>query len=223
MVAVDEMMVAFKRRHKLKCYIPQKPTKWGYKLWTMAGVSGYVCNFEIVVENDAESPPTRESVISSGVGESGYVVLKLADNLAEEKHKKFFDNYFASPELHVRLKEKKYIIFTLRVIRSRHCPFSSENNLKKKCRGAIEEVIGLNDGIVVCVWYDNKRLVTMSNYLGKNPVSECSRYDRSRKIKIKLPRPAVVQVYYKFMGGVDKTDMLISLYKTKCKTKKWYH
>ena len=68
MVAVDEMMVAFKGRHKLKCYIPQKPTKWGYKLWTMAGVSGYVYNFEIVGENDAESPPTGESVISSGVG-----------------------------------------------------------------------------------------------------------------------------------------------------------
>ena len=63
----------------------------------------------------------------------------------------------------------------------------------------------------------------MSNYFGKNPVSECGRYNRSPKKKIKLPCLAVVQVYIKFMGGLDKADILISLHKTKCKTKKWYH
>lgn len=63
----------------------------------------------------------------------------------------------------------------------------------------------------------------MSNYFGKNPVSECGRYNRSPKKKIKLPCLAVVQVYIKFMGGLDKADILISLHKAKCKTKKWYH
>ena len=53
----------------------------------------------------------------------------------------------------------------------------------------------------------------MSNYLRQNPVSECDWYDQSQKKKIKLPHPAVVQVYNKFMGGVDKVHMLISLYK----------
>ena len=44
--------------------------------------------------------------------------------------------------------------------------------------------------------------------------------DHKRK-KIKLPRPAaVVQVYNKFMKGVDKADLLISLYKTKIQHKK---
>ena len=97
--------------------------------------------------------------------------------------------------------------------------------MKKNSRGAIEEVIGINNGIVVCAWYDNKRAVTMSNYFGKNPVSECGRYNRSPKKKIKLPCLAVVQVYIKFMGGLDEADILISLHKTKCKTKKkkWYH
>ena len=60
----------------------------------------------------------------------------------------------------------------------------------------------------------------MSNYFGKKPVSECGRYNRSPKKKIKLPCLAVVQVYIKFMGGLDEADILISLHKTKCKTKK---
>ena len=32
MVAVDKMIVALKSRHKLKNYMPQNPTNWGYKL-----------------------------------------------------------------------------------------------------------------------------------------------------------------------------------------------
>ena len=110
MVAVDEMMVAFKGRHKLKCFMSQKQTKWGYKLWSLAGVSGYVYNFAMVGENGAKVPPPGEPVVN-GVGESGYVVLRLADNLTNKKPKKFFDNYFASPELHVCLKEKIIILF----------------------------------------------------------------------------------------------------------------
>ena len=41
------MMIAFKCRHALKVYMPNKPTKWGYKLWCRAGVSGYVYAFEV--------------------------------------------------------------------------------------------------------------------------------------------------------------------------------
>ena len=95
--------------------------------------------------------------------------------------------------------------------------------MKKKGRGAIEEVVDINNDIVVCACHDNKRVVTVSNYLGQNPVSECDGYSQSQKKKIKLPHLTIVQVYNRFMGGVDKADMLISLYKTKCKTKKWYH
>ena len=70
MVAVDEMMIAFKGRHRLKCYMPQKPTKWGYKLWSLAGVSGYVYNFEVVGENGTKGPPAGEQIIE-GIGETG--------------------------------------------------------------------------------------------------------------------------------------------------------
>ena len=31
-----------------------------------------------------------------------------------------------------------------------------------------------------------------------------------------------VALYNRFMGGVGKTDMLMALYKSKCKTSKWY-
>ncbi|XP_066933930.1 uncharacterized protein [Clytia hemisphaerica] len=45
--AVDEQMVPFKGHHGAKMYMPKKPVKWGYKIWSRAGVSGYVYEFEV--------------------------------------------------------------------------------------------------------------------------------------------------------------------------------
>lgn len=79
MLAVDEMMVAFKGRHQLKVYMPAKPMQWGY-IWAMAGVSGYVYNFEIVGENGKKGAPAGEAMVK-GIGESGYVVARLTEIL----------------------------------------------------------------------------------------------------------------------------------------------
>lgn len=42
-LTVDEAMVAFNGRHFLKQYVPSKPTKWGFKVWSLAdATNGYV-------------------------------------------------------------------------------------------------------------------------------------------------------------------------------------
>ena len=48
------------------------------------------------------------------------------------------------------------------------------------------------------------------------------RYDRKNHQKVTVARPAVVQIYNSYMGGVDKADMLLSLYHTKYRSRKWY-
>ena len=52
-----------------------------------------VYKFEIVVENGVTVPPRGERRIS-GVGESFYVVLKLAENLDQGLHNFFFFYFF---------------------------------------------------------------------------------------------------------------------------------
>ena len=95
MAAVDEMMVAFKGRHKLKVYMQAKPAKWEYKIWSLAGVSGYDYNSEIVGEHDRKGAPVGEKAVK-GIGESWYVVARLSQSLDRGKYKVNFDNYFAS-------------------------------------------------------------------------------------------------------------------------------
>ena len=158
------------------------------------------------------------------IGESGYVVLRMAHKLEPGKHKLFFDNFFSSPELLLQLKrDKVFAVGTLRLNRSRKCPLTSEKDMKKMGRGSIEEVVDDSKQLVVCSWFDHKRVLTISNFVGKNDVGQCNRYDRKEKKQIAVDRPKCIEIYNKFMGRVDKADMLLALYKSKCKTRKWYH
>ena len=44
-LCIDEQMVLFKGRSKLKQYNPQKPKKWGYKLDVLTSPEGLIFNF----------------------------------------------------------------------------------------------------------------------------------------------------------------------------------
>ncbi|KAH8028972.1 hypothetical protein HPB51_021674 [Rhipicephalus microplus] len=66
-LAVDEMIVPFKGRHSLKVYMNKKPRKWGYKVWTLAGRSGYVYKIELYGDNLVIDPTD----LSNDIGESG--------------------------------------------------------------------------------------------------------------------------------------------------------
>ena len=57
-------------------------------------------------------------------------------------------------------------------------------------------------------------MLTISNFIGKDPLDEANRYNRKNRQVVQVPRPASIATYNKFMGGVDKCDMLLSLYRT---------
>jgi hypothetical protein len=87
-LTVDEAMVGFKGRSELKQYIPQKPTKWGYKVWCL--VSGnYLLNFEIFEGRSA----------SSVVRSPSDIVLSLTSPYQHRGHIVYLDRYFTSPHL----------------------------------------------------------------------------------------------------------------------------
>ena len=86
----------------------------------------------------------------------------------------------------------------------------------------MEEVVDTEKEIVTCAWFDNRQVMTVSNFAGVDPTNECKRFDRKKKEIVTVPQPHVVAIYNRFMGGVDKANILLALYKTKCKTSKWY-
>ena len=81
--------------------------------------------------------------------------------------------------------------------------------MKKQGRGAVTEVVDTEQKAVVCAWY-NGRVLTISNFARIVPIDECNHCDRAQKM-LAVVRPASVALCNRFMGGVDKTDMLLAL------------
>jgi hypothetical protein len=96
-LTIDEMMVRYKGTYSpIRQYMPNKPQKWGLKIWCLAdAVSKYVYNFsvycgKIITGNTAEMAPR----IHGGLAHN--VVMGLMEGLENKGHVVVVDNYFSS-------------------------------------------------------------------------------------------------------------------------------
>ena len=69
---------------------------------------------------------------------------------------------------------------------------------------------------------DNKAVLAGSNYVGIKPLGAIKCWDKTSNSYKDIPCPKIVLAYNKNTGGVALADMLISLYRIKMKTKRWY-
>jgi len=90
--SIDEGMIAFKGRSKLKQYMPLKPVKRGYKAWLRCdSKTGYAYQFEIYTGKSSDN------VTEVGLGSR--VVNKLTQCLSNQDIHVAFDNFFTSFQL----------------------------------------------------------------------------------------------------------------------------
>jgi len=123
----------------------------------------------------------------------------------------------------VALKRSGYLATaTLRSDRTKKCPLPTEKDIKKRGRGSHAFRTDANSGITITKWYDNKCVQLISNHCDPKKTTMIKRWDRSSRTYIEISCPTVVQDYNQSIGGVDLADMLISLYRTSFKTKRWY-
>ena len=164
------------------------------------GISGYTYQFEVLGGKGSSGQPADCKPLQTR-GESEFVVLRMRNGLVTGKRRVFFDNIFSSPELIKYLLSKGiYGVATLRANRSRSCPVPAEKDMKKQGRGAMTEVVDTEQKVVVYAWYDNRRALTISNFVGIIPIDECNRYYRAQKKMLKVARPASVALYNDLWG-----------------------
>jgi hypothetical protein len=86
-----ERMVKSKARCHFIQYMRNKPTKWGFKLWVLADMTGYTVDFNIYTGNSEER---------SESGLSHDVVVRLIDPLlAFQGYQLYINNFYSSPVL----------------------------------------------------------------------------------------------------------------------------
>ncbi|MEI6864815.1 transposase [Flavicella sp.] len=215
--AIDEQIIPTKAHSALKQYNPMKPHKWGYKVISRAGASGFIYDFLIYTGKGCIED-------SENIGVSSAYVIKLSEDVPRNKnYKLFFDNWFSSLPLVEALNDRGILcLSTVRSNRLKGIKLKEEKYLKKEGRGSYDFSVEQNSQTIAIKWYDNKAVHLLSNYAGIEPTDVCKRWDRKRNQRIEVTRPLAVKEYNKFMGGVDLSDMLIELYRIDFKSKKWY-
>lgn len=73
-LSIDEQMCATKVAHFLKQYLPNKPHKWGFKLYVLCNLHGFAYKFEVYAGQNLTDKPENEP----DLGPTSNVVLRLA-------------------------------------------------------------------------------------------------------------------------------------------------
>lgn len=159
----------------MKQYLPKKLYKWGFKMFTRAGVSGIIYDFAMYV-GEGTCP-------SYGLGISSDIVLHLSKTIPENQNfKLFFDNWFTSVSLMIALKQRGILaVGTIRANRIKNCELKSEKELQKYGRGSSDLKFENVHNLIMCRWYDNKIEQLISNYIGENPMNTCNRWCQKEK------------------------------------------
>lgn len=215
--SIDEIMIPFKKRSSLKQYIKNKPHKWGIKVFSRAGISGIVYDFEIYVGKGT----TRES---TDLGISGDIVIRLAQHIPQNKNYKVYtDNFFSSYYLFEKMKQKGILATgTVRLNRLKGLKMLDDNSLKQQGRGSFDFYTENHNNIIAVKWYDNKSVSLILSFIGVHPVEQVNRWSLSQKKYVTVDRPQIVKNYNLHMGGVDLNDMLVALYRTNIGVKRYY-
>lgn len=227
-LCVDEQMCSTKARHHLRQYMPNKPHKWGVKLFVLCNSFGYAYRFEVY--NGA-----GDNVIlpdCPDLGASANVVVRLTQTVPDfQHHIVYFDNFYTSVPLLVYLRSRGiYSLGTVRAKRVPNCKLPLDKELKDEPRGYSCEFTANAHGVDISSvsWKDNKIVRLLSTYVGVKPFArtatvpqhpaKAARYDRKQKKYLEVDCPQIIREYNAHMGGVDLMDGLMGRYHIRTKT-----
>ncbi|XP_050509345.1 piggyBac transposable element-derived protein 4-like [Diabrotica virgifera virgifera] len=208
-LCIDESLLLFKGRLFFKQYIPSKRHRFGVKFFVLCdAVTGYILDFVVYT-----GATTDLQTNNCNLGKSGDVVLTLLARYLDKGHTLYCDNWYTSPSLFVWLYNRATnACGTVRKNR-KYMPQMAE----KLQRG---EWSFRSDDKLLSLKYCDKREVYMLTSLHNNTGMETGKKDRLTGRTI--VKPQCIVAYNKFMGAVDKTDMLLSSVECVRKTAKWY-
>ena len=234
-ISVDEAMIPFKGKLTIKVRMPDKPVKFGVKLFMLCdSKTGYCKNFTMYAgKNDREV---------GNVGKTGAVVMELVEDLFHSNHHLYMDNFYTSPILFKLLKERGILAAGTARPRKNY-PSEELKREKLSKRGEVAWLSWFNS--LALRWKDRKDVYFLSTIHAPPDVpvwvgldsSEDSGSDGERAqsqevvqrrekvngrwVTKKIYRPEIVKDYNTYMGGVDLCDQMTSLNKAK-KQKRWY-
>ena len=207
-LVIDESMVPFRGRVKIRQYVPGKAHKYGLKLYKVCTPEAYTWNFEV---------HTGEKKYIQGLNHTEALTVTLFEKLLNQGATIFSDNFYSSVVLaEYLLKEKTYLCGTIRKNRKRIPNDVKNAKLQRKEMKALEN----EKGVKVFNWRDKRYVLTISSVPEHGAVL-CPSGKKDRKGE-EILKPESVLAYNKVKKGVDVSDQMTSYYTALRKTRKWY-
>ena len=152
--SIDEHMCKFKGK-SMRQHMKNKPIKWGFKCWFRCGAkSGYLYELDMYLGKKGNT----EFVL----GESG--ILSSCQKLKDTHYFVFFDNFFTSPALLVKLLEIG--IYATGTVRANLKNMPVLKHDKEMKRGE-HDWFSANH-LSAIKWMDNKPVILLPNHFTPN-------------------------------------------------------
>lgn len=215
-LSVDETMIGFRGRFGAKQYIPNKPTKYGVKAFTLAdSLNGYILDVLLYTGADTleESTPGYPDL-----PQPAQIVMALTKDYLNQGRTLFTDRYYTSIPL-VQMLENHQTSFTGTCMKNRK---QIPQTFRQKCfRLKDGEVQAYRSGrFLALAWRapsKKKGIIMLTSKDSANVISVTSRATHKEAEK-----PVVVDSYNQSMNGVDLADQYTVYYSFIRKSKKWW-
>jgi hypothetical protein len=221
---IDEQTIGFKGRHRAKCYNPNKPQKWHFKVYVLScAVTCYMYDFLMYQGKDERRP--------NGLSATVYPVWALMQDviLHCKNHILYIDNWYTGLEVvEICRKWGIHVTGTVR-INKKHLPKEAlfpKTGRNVHRRGDMRMLVAnLHDSIekvFFLAWQDNKPVHFLTSFPAYiTTVVRHNRLANGTHVESQVPQPTTTAYYNAGMGGTDGFDAFISFYKTTLKTMKW--
>jgi DNA excision repair protein ERCC-6 len=164
-LSIDEAMIAYFGRHGCKQFVRGKPIRFGYKVWCINTVTGYLISFDFY-QGKCEAVP-----LVAPLGLGGSVINALVDRLPGRGYHIFCDRFFTSISLIEAMAAKNIAVTgTVKKNRIGDCPLT---DMKKSPRGSFD--YRSSDGVLVITWRDNATVIMASSGASVYPLSKVDR------------------------------------------------
>ncbi|XP_062614645.1 piggyBac transposable element-derived protein 4-like [Saccostrea cucullata] len=229
-LSFDEGTCPFKGRVHFRVYNPNKPNKFGIKLYQVCEASsGYCLGFDVYHgETDCVAAvDTLETEVDNGQGPTDHygdltmtskIVLGLLSmtGLLSKGHHVYMDNYYTSPELYEELDLlDTYACGTLRSNRKNVPKIFSSLRKMKQGEGVFRRKKNL-----LAVKFHDKRDIHMLTTIHEAKLVVTDKVDR--RTQEPILKPKCIVEYIQKMGGVDLNDQIVQYYEVLRKCVKWW-
>jgi len=166
----------------------------------------------------------RDENFDADIGLGASVVLNLLRIVSDpQQHAIYFDNFFTSHKLMIKLRESGfYATGTVREPRLIASQLENTKSLQKKERGAYDYRFDKKNEVFAVKWNDNSVVTLATNFQAVEPVLVAKRFSRTERKVVNVTQPNLIAAYNANMGGVDLLDNFVAKYKIAVKGKKWW-